>query len=223
MRSLAIRDMQLLQELPEELLQHIERHLTPRPRSSGQLLFLKGDPERFIAFVQRGCVYHMLDEPNGREVIMDHTMAGEMLGESVLLHPQRHAYTGQLSRDCQLALLHQRHFGPLQDNHEFMSRLQRQLCQRLRHMSDFVESACLHRLETRLARHLLSGMPDDDAPEVALPANQSILAAMINASRPRLSLLLQRWQREGLIQPHPRKLKIVNPERLRLIAAAEGT
>jgi hypothetical protein len=44
---------------------------------------------------------------------------------------------------------------------------------------------------------------------------------MLNVSRPRLNLLLQRWLREGLIRPHARVLHIENPERLRLIAAEE--
>jgi hypothetical protein len=64
-------------------------------------------------------------------------------------------------------------------------------------------------------------MEGADQPEVRLPGNQSILAAMLNVSRPRLNSLLQRWQREGLIRPQAHMLRIDNPERLRHIAAAQ--
>ncbi|GLU31202.1 Crp/Fnr family transcriptional regulator [Trinickia caryophylli] len=215
----ALRDTPLLRGLSERLVAHIEKHLTPWPKQRNRLLFFKGDAENFIAFVHRGHVYHTLHEPGGREIILDYTLAGGLVGESALLFPHRRSFTAQLSPDCQVSLLHSQHFGPLRADTELMTRVQQQLCGRLEKLSDFVESACLYRLEARLARHLLTRMEGSSHPEVRLPANQSIMAAMLNVSRPRLNTLLQRWQREGLIRPCAQVLRIENPERLRHIAA----
>jgi CRP/FNR family transcriptional regulator, cyclic AMP receptor protein len=212
-----LRDTSLLRGLQESLLQHLEEHLTPWPSHASRFLFFKGDPEYFVAFVHRGAVYHALHEPGGRELILGDTPAGGLVGESALLQTERRSFTAQLSPDCEVTLLHRRHFALLQANPDFMVRVQKQVCSNLQQMSDFVESVCLHGLEARLARHLLNRMKSRDEPEVTLPANQSIFAAMLNVSRPRLSTLLQRWQREGLIRPHARELRIENPERLRHI------
>lgn len=215
----ALRRTPLLQGLPEELLLYVEEHVTPWPDRRKRLLFFKGDPENFVAFVHRGHVYHTLHEPGGREIILDYTLAGGVVGESALLHPNRRSFNAELSPDCQVSLLHSQHFAPLKANPVFMLRIQQQLCSRLYQLSDFVESACLYRLEARLARHLLTRMEGSEQRDVRLPANQSIMAAMLNISRPRLSTLLQRWQREGLIRTHAHVLRIENPERLRDIAA----
>lgn len=224
MPALPIVDLPLFSGLPDSLLRHLEHHLTPWPRDAGRMLFVKGDPENFVAFVQAGHVYHSLVEPGGREVIIDYTAAGGMVGECALLLPRHRDFTAQLSRDCRLFLLHQRHFAPLQNDANFMGRVHQQISQRLGRLSDFMESSCLYRLEARLARHLLTHMRDGDEPEVSLPGNQSILAAMLNASRPRINTLLQQWQREGLIRPRRNSLRIENSEKLRRIAiSAEST
>ncbi|MDQ7982407.1 Crp/Fnr family transcriptional regulator [Paraburkholderia sp. SARCC-3016] len=217
----ALRSTPLLQGLPDKLILHIEDHVAPWPACRNRLLFFKGDPEDFIAFVHRGHIYHTLHEPGGREIILDYTLAGGIVGESALLHPRRRSFNAQLSADCQVSLLRARHFAELQADAVFMQRIHQQLCSRLQQLSDFVESACLYRLEARVARHLLTRMEGADQPEVRLPGNQSILAAMLNVSRPRLNSLLQRWQREGLIRPQAHMLRIDNPERLRHIAAAQ--
>jgi CRP/FNR family transcriptional regulator, cyclic AMP receptor protein len=215
----ALRRAPLLQGLSNSLLLHIEEHVTPWPDNRNRLLFFKGDPENFVAFVHHGHAYHTLHEPGGREIILDYTLAGGLIGESALLHPDRRSFNAELGPDCQVSLLQYQHFAPLQADPAFMLRIQQQLCCRLQQLSDFVESACLYRLEARLARHLLMHVEGSDQREVRLPANQSIMAAMLNVSRPRLSTLLQRWQREGLIRPHAQMLRIENPERLRHIAA----
>ncbi|WP_049124106.1 helix-turn-helix domain-containing protein, partial [Burkholderia cenocepacia] len=56
--------------------------------------------------------------------------------------------------------------------------------------------------------------------EVPLPENQSILAAMLNVSRPRLNSSLQKMQRDGLIRLHEHGVTIEKPEQLRTIVAA---
>lgn len=214
-----LRNIPILTELPESLLAHIERHVTSWPEHGNRLLFFKGDPGDFVAFVHRGRVYKTLHEPGGREIILGHSVPGELIGESTLLRAHRRSFTAQLSPDCRISLLHRQYFAPLLANADFMERIYEQLCRHLHQLSDFVESACLYRLEARLARHLLNRMQGNDL-EVPLPENQSILAAMLNVSRPRLNSSLQKMQRDGLIRLHGHGVTIEKPEQLRCIVDA---
>lgn len=224
--GISLRDIPILQALPFSLLQHIEQHSTSWSATSGQLLFMKGDPEHFIAFILNGNVYSTLYDPEGREVILDTNPYGSLIGETALLMPGQRHHSAQLSADARLRLLHIRHCAPLQACVMFMARIQQQLCHRLQKLNLFVESTCLYRLETRLARHLLQqmtlhGETRNDGILVPQPFNQSVLAAMLNASRPRLNAQLQQWKRQGLIQPHHMALTIKNPARLRQIAECQ--
>ncbi|KVD42427.1 cyclic nucleotide-binding protein [Burkholderia sp. MSMB1072] len=214
-----LRNIPILTDLPESLLAHIERHVTPWPEHGNRLLFFKGDPEDFVAFVRHGRVYKTLHEPGGREIILGHAIPGDLIGENTLIRAHRRSFTAQLSPDCRVLLLHRQHFAPLQANAEFMARIHDQLCRHIHQLSDFVESACLYRLEARLARHLLNRMQGNGL-EVPLPESQSILAAMLNVSRPRLNSSLQKMQRDGLIRLHEHGVTIEKPERLRTIADA---
>ncbi|WP_235356220.1 Crp/Fnr family transcriptional regulator [Burkholderia cenocepacia] len=214
-----LRNIPILAGLPESLIVHIERHATPWPEHGNRLLFFKGDPGDFVAFVHRGRVYKTLHEPGGREIILGHSMPGELIGENTLIRAHRRNFTAQLSPDCRISVLHRQYFTPLLANAEFMGRIHEQLCRHIQQLSDFVESACLYRVEARLARHLLNRMQGDGL-EVPLPENQSILAAMLNVSRPRLNSSLQKMQRDGLIRLHEHGVTIEKPEQLRTIVDA---
>ncbi|RQV24684.1 Crp/Fnr family transcriptional regulator [Burkholderia cenocepacia] len=214
-----LRNIPILTGLPESLIVHIERHATPWPEHGNRLLFFKGDPGDFVAFVHRGRVYKTLHEPGGREIILGHSMPGELIGENTLIRAHRRNFTAQLSPDCRISVLHRQYFTPLLANAEFMGRIHEQLCRHIQQLSDFVESACLYRVEARLARHLLNRMQGDGL-EVPLPENQSILAAMLNVSRPRLNSSLQKMQRDGLIRLHEHGVTIEKPEQLRTIVDA---
>ncbi|WP_254603457.1 Crp/Fnr family transcriptional regulator [Burkholderia lata] len=214
-----LRNIPILADLPESLIAHIERHVTLWPEHGNRLLFFKGDPGDFVAFVHRGRVYRTLHEPGGREVILGHSMPGELIGENTLIRAHRRSFTAQLSADCRISLLHRPYFAPLLANAEFMGRIHEQLCRHIHQLSDFVESACLYRLDARLARHLLNRMQGNDL-EVPLPENQSILAAMLNVSRPRLNSSLQKMQRDGLIRLHEHGVTIEKPDQLRTIVDA---
>ncbi|WP_254616934.1 Crp/Fnr family transcriptional regulator [Burkholderia cepacia] len=209
----------ILADLPESLLAHIERHLAPWPEHGNRLLFFKGDPGDFVAFVHCGRVYKTLHEPGGRELILGHSLPGELIGENTLVRAHRRSFTAQLSPDCRVSLLHRQYFAPLLANADFMERIHEQLCRHVHQLSDFVESTCLYRLEARLARHLLNRMQGNDL-EVRLPESQSILAAMLNVSRPRLNSSLRKMQRDGLIRLHAHGVTIEKPEQLRTIVNA---
>src|SRR5690606_10073251 len=94
------------------------------------------------------------------------------------------------------------HFPTLKASPLVRERATTLLCERLSRVIENLESVGLYRLESRLARHLLSRLaPDgghDVTADIALPATQGTLAAMLNVSRSKLDAQLQAWRRSGL-------------------------
>ncbi|MBH9415783.1 Crp/Fnr family transcriptional regulator [Pseudomonas aeruginosa] len=206
----------LLPGLPD-LLRHVATHASERRLRDKDVLFLKHDPEDFIGLVLGGHLYTVLYGPDGRELIVNDIRPGEVIGETALIQPNRRETSAYASGAASVLILHRRHFAPLIADTEFLNRALALLCSRLREASGFVERVCLHRLESRLARHLLASLASEQ-PEGAcatLPTNQSILAAMLNASRPKLNAQLQIWKREGLISCRNDRILINDLGRLR--------
>ncbi|WP_170288291.1 Crp/Fnr family transcriptional regulator [Marilutibacter maris] len=199
--------------VPERVVRHVARHAVERRVEDGDTLFFKGDPGDFIAVVTAGHLYKILYGPEGQELIVDSIGPGESVGETALLDQGRRSFTTVAYGPATVLVLARRHFGALVAEPAMIERAYAVLCARLRRAVDSLETMCLHRLESRLARHLLNRM-DDASPaapdrfEVTLPPTQSILAAMINASRPKLNAQLQRWHRAGLVSRRRNTLRI---------------
>src|SRR5690606_20749904 len=67
-----------------------------------------------------------------------------------------------------------------------------------------------------------AGGGQGNAADVALPATQGILAAMLNVSRSKLNAQLQAWQRSGLASYQRGRLPVHDLDRLRARACASG-
>ncbi len=149
----------LLHGLPD-LLRHVATHASERRLRDKDVLFLKHDPEDFIGLVLGGHLYTVLYGPDGRELIVNDIRPGEVIGETALIQPNRRETSAYASGAASVLILHRRHFAPLIADTEFLNRALALLCSRLREASGFVERVCLHRLESRLARHL-PGQPGE--------------------------------------------------------------
>ncbi|RDZ26295.1 Crp/Fnr family transcriptional regulator [Lysobacter silvisoli] len=217
-RQLLLEQSPLFHGLPDTVLDYVARHATERSLRDGQALFLKNDPSDFLALVLRGRVYKILYGPDGQELIVDTIEAGETVDETALLDSQNRNFTAIAYGPARVLLLARRHFPALTSEPAVLERAHATLCLRLRKAVDSLETMCLHRLESRLARYLLSVMPDDGRGggfEVALPPTQSILAAMVNASRPKLNAQLQTWHRSGLVSRRRNILRINDIDQFR--------
>ena len=213
--------------LPDHIVDHVARHAVERRLEDGDALFFKSDPGDFIGVVTAGHVYKILYGPEGQELIVDSIGPGESVGETALLDHGRRSFTTVAYGPATVLVLARRHFGVLVAEPAMIERAYAVLCIRLRRAVDSLETMCLHRLESRLARHLLNRMRDTPAAspdrfEVTLPPTQSILAAMINASRPKLNAQLQRWHRAGLVSRRRNTLRINDIDLFRCKAQLGG-
>lgn len=214
---------ELLNGMPAALVRHVALHGVERRLADKEVLFLKQDPDDYIGFVLVGRIYTVLYGPDGRELIINGIGPGGAVGETALIEPGVRGTSAYACGATSLLMLGRRHMAPLLEEPAFLGRALRLFSTRLRESSSFVETVCLHRLESRLARYLLAGLSGDASEAghacAALPGNQSILAAMLNASRPKLNAQLQSWKRQGLISCQSDRILINDLPRMRRMAA----
>lgn len=208
----------LLRGLPRSLLDLVATHGVECRLEEGDVLFFKDDPGDFLALVVDGLVYGMLYGADGQELIIGATPPCGVVDAAVLLDRPRRSFTAVACADAVVLKLGRRHFPELVAVPGVLERVHAALCDELRQAIENLETLCLHRLETRLARCLLLRLPATlrgNTAEVVLPPTQSLLAAMVNASRSKLNVQLQHWQRSGLVTRHRNLLRIHDLDALR--------
>jgi CRP/FNR family cyclic AMP-dependent transcriptional regulator len=201
----------LLRGLPQSLLDLVAVNSVECRLGEGEALFFKDDPADFLALVVEGLIYEVLYGPDGQELIVGATALCGVVDEAVLLDRHRRSFTAIAYTDAVILKLARRYFPALVAESTVLERAYVALCGDLRQAIDNLENMCLHRLEARLARYLLMqlpGAPRGNTAEIALPPTQSILAAMVNVSRSKLNVQLQRWHRSGLVSRHRNVLRI---------------
>jgi CRP-like cAMP-binding protein len=217
-----LRRVPSLQNLPEALLGFIAEHAKERQMRDKEFLFLQGDPEDFIGFVVEGIIYHQIFGPNGRELIIGCSEPGEILGLSALFDPGPRQTAARTSGTTRVLTLSKRYFSALFRERIFLEHLTAWLDEQRRKDIDFIETVCLYPLEVRLARHILKNLEKSAARCVRLPSHQGLLAAMINASRPKLNVRLQSWKARGLIRMRGNRIFVDNLSQIRLLAQLPG-
>lgn len=213
----ALEQAPLFHGLPPALLGELVGRAVRRRLAAREFLYCKNHPADFVALVVEGRIYILLYGPDGRELIVDAASAGQTVGEIALVDTHCRRYTAMASVETQVLVLRRVHLLPLMAEPAFMERLLAGLAGSMGHTVDVLETLCLYSLESRLARHLLGEAKRDAACQlrVTLPPTQSILAAMLNASRPKLNALLQDWQRAGLVVREGGQLRIDDLPQLR--------
>lgn len=217
----------LFRDMPPALIRHVATHAVERLIRDKDALYLKRDALDFFALVIEGRLYSVIQGPDGREQIVGSSEAGAVIGESALIAGHCREASAFACGPTRVLLVGRRHFDPLCAEPLFLSRVLMLVMVRLLQSMELLEMVCLHRLETRLARFLLANINERDQtlatpPCVLMPASQSVLAAMLNTSRPRLNVQLQSWRRLGLISGRADRIVINDVDHLRRKAYAQN-
>lgn len=203
----------LFHDVPAAVLDHLLAHASECELAPGSVLFFKHDPSSFLGVLVRGRLYKVLYGPDGQELIVGTIEPGGLVDEAALLEPHGRSFTAIAFGTSTVLKLSRRHFATLLAAPLLRQRIDALLRLRLRQTLDSLESMCLHRLEVRLARYVLRQLELHEwqrggSCAIALPPNQSILAAMLNVSRSKLNAQLQQWKRSGLVSRRRNLLRI---------------
>lgn len=197
----------MFEGLGPEALDTLASLARPRRWGAGEVLFQRGDAGDWLVALEAGRIRVSLATGGGRELVLRHAEAGEMLGELALFDGQPRSADATAAGPVAGQVLTRRDFDTLAARHpEVLSLALAHLAGMLRATTLQLESIALYQLRARLARFLLITLEQlhgADPPEgaaLALGLSQGELAAVLGATRPKVNRVIQDFRDEGLIR-----------------------
>jgi CRP-like cAMP-binding protein len=180
---------------------------TRRAWESGTVLFQRGDAGDYLLALTSGQVRLSVSTPGGKELVLRHMGPGEVIGEFSLIDGQPRSADATVMQPSSGIVLQRDRFLRIADSHPKLGlALARHLCQQLRSTNYQMESIALYDLRSRVARFLLFALREEQGSAAAgrvrlrMVLNQSELALLLGASRPKVNQVLQSMLAEGVLE-----------------------
>lgn len=207
----------LFVRMPEDMRIRLARLAIPKRYSASQVMFCRGDAGDGMLLVLDGLVRIHLSDAKGHEVTLALIGPGEPIGEIALIDGGLRSADATALTPVSALLLHHADVAPLiASDAKFASALLLGMAARLRRLTDQVEAISLQPLAQRLAGTLLHLAAADPSGLVRVAQGQ--LATLVAASRPKVNAALAEYRKLGMIVSVRAGLKLVDKERLRILA-----
>ncbi len=185
--------------------------LRPRRYPSGRVIFQRDDPAEDVLLVISGQLRVSVCSAEGRELAFRVAGPGETVGEIGVLDDRRRSADVTALCACEALALARADVLRLLASHPAMAMgVIRFLCRRLRETSEQLEMLALQKVEARLARLLLrllaAAGPVRPQMQLTLQLTQSEIAALIGASRPKVSGAFGALESRGAIRREGKNL-----------------
>jgi len=192
-----LRSQPLFQGVSPPSLNAIARTSRFKKVPKGSFVFFQTDPASAIYVVRRGAIAIRLEDPDGRELIINEMNRGDCLGELSPLTGQPRSTSAEAILDSELLLIPRETFLlVLKQEPAFARRLLEITAQRLQDSSRREEALAFHDAEQRLAGVLLMlDAAASDRGYVSLSHEE--LAQRSGLTRQTVSAILGRWRRRG--------------------------
>ncbi len=223
-----IAGLPLFKELSDEQRARIAERTRQLRLPRGETLFHRGDPAAGAYIVVYGQIKLSFVSPTGVEKVIEILNQGQSFGEAVMFLDMPHVVTAQALADSLLLLVPKEAvFEGIERDPGFARRMLAGLSRRLHQLVADVESYSTRSGTERLIGYLLRDCgvepPRDscaaDLPtgpvDIELPVAKGIIASRLNLTQEHLSRILHDLSALGLIEVHGRRIRIVDPERLR--------
>ena len=215
----------LLRFLPSDDLDRLGNLALRRTYGKGEPVFMKGDPGNAMMAVLSGRVQICTYSTDGREVVLNVILPGEVFGEIALIDGGERTADAFAMETTELLVLTRRDFLPyLECNPQVCIKLLEMMCLRMRWTSEQLEDFSFLDLRSRLAKRLvyLASLHGEQTPRgvrinVKLP--QHLLASMIGTSREAVNKQLKAWETEGIIDVSRGSITIQDRDALKHIVA----
>jgi CRP/FNR family transcriptional regulator len=185
--------------------------------AKGSFVFFQTDPATAVYVVRRGAIAIQLEDPDGRELIINEMNPGDCLGELSPLTGQPRSTSAEAILDSEVLVIPRDTFlFVLEQEPVFARRLLAITAQRLQDSSRREEALAFHDAEQRLAGLLL--MLDAAAIETGyLSLSHEELAQRSGLTRPTVSATLGRWRRRGWLLTGRGHIVLLNRPELKLL------
>lgn len=213
-----LRSIVYFEGIAEDQITYVAENSLLRTFSSGQTIFIEGEPAEGLWIVETGNVKIFKLNPDGGEHILHFRSPGKSFNDIAALDGGRNpANAATLSAEAQVWLIPSdviTHI--LTHNPQVALNVIRLMAMRVRSLVTQIEDLALYSVMVRLARFLLKQVED---PSLSGPGvTRTAIAAHINTTPQTISNVLRSLEESGAIQFDRHRIIIVNESLLRSIA-----
>lgn len=190
----------------------------------GEILFMEGDPPRWLFIVKQGKVVLSKELPNGSKTIISVRVPGDMVGEVAIFDGNPYDTDATALTDVIVIRLPRDSFLFALKNNPFLAeQIIADLASRLRQAQETICLLSTQRIEKRLAALLLAligkfGTRTEEGIVLDSSFSRYDLAAMAGTTVETTVRTLSAWAQEGVIKKHRRQIVIVDVRKLAQIA-----
>jgi CRP/FNR family transcriptional regulator, cyclic AMP receptor protein len=200
--TLLLRSVPMFSLLPGDQLLLLTQALLRKPYPKNSTVVAAGDPADALYIVISGRLKVMMNDKEGREVILAILSQGDVFGEMGLIDQAPRSATVVAIESCELLTITRADFTKcLQKNFDLTMNVIRGLVKRLREADKKIGSLALIDVCGRVARLLLEMAETVDGQKVVtrkLPKKQ--IAKMIGATREMVSRVMKEMEASGHIE-----------------------
>ena len=197
--------------IPPAKLQHIDKllaHCSRRRYTAKTTIIYAGDNSESLFFILKGSVTILIEDDEGREMIIAYLNAGDFFGEMGLFskegsEPERSAWV-RARTECEVAEISYGQFRELsQQDPDMLFSLGRQMAERLRQTTRKVGDLAFLDVTGRVARTLLDLCKQPDAmthPDgMQIKITRQEIGRIVGCSREMVGRVLKSLEEQGLV------------------------
>ena len=221
-RRAALRRVQFLKTLPDDVLDELACAGVERCLDRGELLFAEHDRCLGLIVVLTGAVKVFKLDARGRELTLDSELPGESVFELPLFDGGNYPASAEAMQDGTIVyIIRRERFGQFIAAHPQIAALAlRALAVRTRKLIQMVEAHSLHSVRSRLAAYLLQTA--GDRTRFTLTETNEVIGSRIGTVREVISRTLHSFKDAGLLRLSGRDITLNDPDALRQIAGIEA-
>ena len=201
-----LRRSAVLGRLSDAALVRILPFLTKRDFAAGDVIFERGEEGRSMLMVVSGVVKIRSYSLDGRELILNQMVRGEVFGELALLDGEPRSGDAVAVEDTQVLVLDRRDFLPfLAESGDVAADVIRLLCRRIRDTTELAEDAVFEELPHKLLRRIeiwadQLGVPQSNGILVKHGLTQREIGETIGMVRESVNKQLGTWRASGFLE-----------------------
>ena len=201
------------QKTENPVLENFLRHCHRKRYINKSVIIHAGDPPDVLYYIVRGSVSVMIEDDEGREMVLAYLNPGDFFGEMGLFDAKRRSAWVVAREECELAEMSYAEFRRLAANDpEILFALASQLAARLRKTSRQVINLAYLDVAGRIAATLLDLCRQPDAmthPQgMQLRITRQELAKMVGCSREMAGRVLKELEEQELISAHGKTIVV---------------
>lgn len=203
--SNSLSELSLFRGLPPERLKRLAEVLRKKTVPAGTNMITAEQPGEVVYVILEGTVKILIEQMDGREVILAFLGAGDTVGEMSLVDSSGRSANVMTMERCTLLWMDRASFQDLlKHSNEFAQNLVRLLASRLRMANEQIQSLSSLDVAGRLARQILAfadryGRDGEEGTLVPLRLTQSDLAELVGASRERVNQVMVDFRGKGFL------------------------